>query len=101
MPSIPGRYRPVGIALAILGCGLVIHGFVRLYGMHVAAPAAAFSLEVSTGALLMMVGASFLALKRGGAPIPVGEMGSRKKVLLALTVTIMALGGMVLLANLR
>jgi len=101
MPSISGRYRPFGIALAVLGCGLAIHGFVRLYSIHFAATAAAFNLEVSSGALLMMVGAIFLARKGGGALIPVGEMVSRKKVLLALGVSIMVIGGMVFLANLR
>ena len=101
MLSIPGTYRPVGIALAVLGCGLAIHGFVRLYSIHIAATAAVFNLEVSSGALLMMVGAIFLARKGGGAPNPVSEIRSRKKVLMALAIAIMILGGMVLLANLR
>ena len=101
MPSIVGTYRPVGVALAVLGCGLAIHGFVRLYSIHFAATAAAFNLEVSSGAPLMVVGAIFLARKGGGAPIPASEIRSRKKVLLALAIAIMILGGMVLLANLR
>jgi hypothetical protein len=74
MPSIVGTYRPVGIALAVLGCGLVVHGFVRLYSIHIAATAAAFNLEVPSGALLMMVGAIFLARTGGGAPIPASEI---------------------------
>jgi hypothetical protein len=101
VPSIPGTYRSVGIALAVLGCGLVVHGFVRLYSIHIAATAAAFNLEVSSGALLMVVGAIFLARKGGGAPIPASEIRSRKKVLLALAIAIMVICGMVLLANLR
>jgi hypothetical protein len=101
MPSILGRHPPVGIALTVLGCGLVVHGFVRLYSIHIPAAGAAFSLEISSGALLTMVGAIFLARKGGGAPIRLGETGSRKKVLLALTIGAMVLGGMVLLANLR
>ncbi len=101
VPSIPGTYRSVGIALAVLGCGLVVHGFVRLYSIHIAATAAVFNLEVSSEALFMMAGGIFLARKGGGVPIPVGEVGNRKKVLLALGVAIMVIGGMVLLANLR
>jgi hypothetical protein len=101
MPS-PGRYRPVGIALAVLGCGLVVHGFVRLHSIHIAATDALFNLEVSSGALLMMVGAIFLARRGGAAPIPViMKWGAGRNVLLALTIAVMVLGGMVLLANLR
>jgi hypothetical protein len=100
MLSIPGRYRLLGIALAVLGCGLVVHGFVRLYSIHIAATAWVFNWEVSSGALLMMVGAILLA-RKSVAPIPVSEMRNRKKVLLALTIAITALGGVVLLANLR
>jgi hypothetical protein len=73
VPSIPGTYRPVGIALAVLGCGLAIHGFVRLYSIHIAATAAVFNLEVSSGALLVIVGAIFLARKGGGASNPVSD----------------------------
>lgn len=101
MPSIPKRYGPAGIALAALGCGLIVHGFVRLYSRHIAATGAPFTLEVSSGTLLVMASAIFLARQGGGAPIQVSEMGSRKKALLALTIAIMVLGGVVLLANLR
>ena len=101
MPLIVGTHRPVGIALAVLGCGLVVHGLVRFYSIHIAATPAAFNLGVSSGALLMMVGAIFLARKGGGAPNPVSEIRSRKKVLLALGIAIMVICGMVLLANLR
>jgi hypothetical protein len=100
MLSIPGRYRLLGIALAVLGCGLVVHGFVRFYSIHIAATAGVFNWEVSSGALLMMVGAILLA-RKSVAAIPVSEMRNRKKVLLALTIAITALGGVVLLANLR
>jgi len=62
-PSIPVRYRPVGIASAVLGCGLVVHGFVRLYSIQIAATAAPFNVEISLGALLTMVGGIFLARK--------------------------------------
>jgi hypothetical protein len=102
MLSIPGRYRPVGIASAVLGCGLVVHGFFRLYSIQIAATAALFNLEVSSGALLMMVGGIFLARNDSGVPIPVIlKWGAGKALLLALTVAIMVLGGMVLLVNLR
>jgi hypothetical protein len=101
MPSIVGTYRPVGIALAVLGCGLVVHGYVRLYSIRIAASATVLNLEVSSGALFMMAGAIFLARTGGGAPIPASEIRSRKKFLLALAIAIMILGGMVLLANLR
>jgi len=101
MASIVGTYRPVGIALAVLGCGLAIHRFVRLYSIHIAATAAVFNLEVSSGALFMMAGGIFLARKGGRVPLPVGEVRNRKKVLLALGVAIIVIGGMVLLANLR
>ncbi len=47
------------LALAVLGCPLAVHGFVKLYSIHIAATAAVFDLEVSSGALLMLFGAIF------------------------------------------
>lgn len=63
MPSIRGRYRPAGIALAIPGCGLVVHGFIRLYNVQIAGTGALFNVEVFSGALIMMFGGMFLARK--------------------------------------
>jgi hypothetical protein len=57
MPSIPARYRPVSIASAVLGSGLVV------YSIQIAATAQRFVLEVSLGALLTIVGGIFFVHK--------------------------------------
>jgi hypothetical protein len=101
MPSLPGTCRRVGIGSAVLGFGLAAHGFVRLYNIQVAATAEMCNLEISSGALLMMLGGLFLAHK-GSTPIPgVSKWGTERRVLLALTIAIMLIGGMVILARLR
>lgn len=96
MNSIPGKYRPLSIATAMLGVGLVVHGFVRLYNLQSVATAARFQLfEVPLGTLLMCASSIFLVRYDQTRKAP--RLSSRLRVSLFIcTGTAIVLGFLVL-----